>query len=183
MAIFNVEINSKEVEAIITDLIREYHAMIRERLNINVEYKLSTQPVRIIGGFPESTILASCIPDDDRTSIVEVVFFSESITNMLNSKFKVVNDSDIFFYSVRICILFIIVHELVHIQQIIKGLSINEYFKIHYSDNPWEKEANDKAARVVAEKGVFEQEIVKVSRGLLNLDNENVYEFINLYQK
>jgi hypothetical protein len=52
-----------------------------------------------------------------------------------------------------------------------------------YAFEPPSKNRYQVPTNVVGEKGVFEHEIVKVSRGLLNLDNENVYEFINLYQK
>ncbi|HHP5737049.1 MULTISPECIES: hypothetical protein [unclassified Bacillus cereus group] len=175
--------NVEEINKIIDELlIGSFHSSIKEELDIeSVEYEIIMDFIRNIDGFPEPSIKASAVPNEDKSQIEKVVFFSESISNEINSKFSRITVSSIFHEVIRVYIKFLLIHELVHVQQIKNGMTMEEYHRIEYKNNQFEKEANDKAVEFLSKDGVFQREVADIINSDKIVDYDIVTELTKLY--
>lgn len=183
MAIIPSKIEIEEVSDILLEELNVYHLFIKERLGIdNVTYSLEVDTFKVSNGYPEEHTLASSILNSEGTDVEKIIFFSASITEKINRDYsKVYNKQPAFVEAAKILIRFAIIHELVHIKQFKARLTVEQYKRIHYTENPWEKEANEVAAEIISETGNFETEIINVFRGITVISNENLNYFIDLF--
>lgn len=178
------ETDKTEVEAHIFRIIQsDCYTSLRRELDIDDQlYDIEMYDVRLIQGYPESKIKASTIPKKDGFTISKVVFFTESISDEINRGFSRVMNSAIFSEIVRIYVKFVLIHELVHVQQFKKGMSMVEYLSNDYESNDYERLANEKAVEILGREGEFQKEVVQmiVDRRFI-VDNSMAEEFREKY--
>lgn len=165
--------NAKDIEKIIGNLTETFHPSIREELNIeDVEYVIFTDTIRRKKGYAEEAIKASAIPNKDESQIETVVIFTESISRDINIRFPKITNLSMFKEVERMYVMFVFIHELVHIQQFKNGMTMEEYNETEYKINKFEKEANDKAEEYLGELGEFQREVAKLinSDQIVNYD-------------
>ncbi|WP_410768118.1 hypothetical protein [Fontibacillus sp. BL9] len=163
MALWVNEATSQHIEEWIEQLKGEFHATIRNTLQIeDMEYQIETAPVRIKDGYPEGATKASGIPNYDTNRIDRIVFFTGSISQSINSLFSKDTNSDEFYELAELFVKFVWIHELVHIRQLKDGMTFEEYFSTAYEDSQWEKEANQTAMELLQRFGGAREKVMKI---------------------
>lgn len=149
---------------IIDELIESdfYSAIKRELDLVDLGYGFKMHPFRLIKDFPEPKFKASAVPNEDQSQIEVVAFFTESISDDINKRFSRVMISSMFFEMARVYVKFVLIHELVHVQQIKYGMSVDEYLRTEYEDSMAEKAANEKAVEVLGRDGEFHGEVAQM---------------------
>lgn len=176
--------NAKDIEKIIRILIKTFHPSIRKELDIeDVEYVISTDTIRRINGYEEEAFKASAIPNKDKSQIETVVFFTEGISRDINIRFSKIANLSIFKEVERMYVMFVFIHELVHIQQFKNGMTMEEYLKTEYEKNEFEKEANDKAEEYLSRSGEFQGQVAKLINSDQIVDYDIFTKLIDLYSE
>ncbi|HFK1710214.1 hypothetical protein [Bacillus sp. RC92] len=174
--------NAKDIEKIIGNLTETFHPSIREELNIeDVEYIIFTDTIRKKKGYAEEAIKASAIPNKDESQIETVVFFTESISRDINIRFPKITNLSMFKEVERMYVMFVFIHELVHIQQFKNGMTMEAYVKIEYEKNEFEKEANDKAEEYLSRSGEFQGQVAKLINSDQIVDYDIFTKLMQLY--
>ncbi|HFU6606448.1 hypothetical protein PDJ82_20410 [Bacillus cereus group sp. TH43LC] len=184
MPILYGEVNRTYIESVLKKLLDgEFHSSIRNKLLIeDLTYDTEYTPFKLIGGYPEDKTQASCLsPHEGETLVRKVIFFTESISIAINHYFRNVPQSPMFNEIVNIYTKFVVIHELVHVQQFKNGLTMEKYNSSAYEDSEDEAEANKKAEELLASEGAFQREVVKFI-----IENRSVYiddigELLNIY--
>ncbi|MEW9181550.1 hypothetical protein AB2553_14155 [Bacillus mycoides] len=177
-------ISSEGIKIEIELLVEKYHLSIKEELDISdIEYLIVIDKIRNINGFPEEDIKASAFTNDEESQIERIVCFTESISRDINRRFSEVTTSSIFKEVVQMYIMFVFIHELIHVQQFKNGMTMKEYNESEYKINRFEKEANDKAEEYLSRFGELQREVAK----LINSDeivNYDIFtKLVDLYNK
>ncbi|MDF9545775.1 hypothetical protein [Bacillus cereus] len=176
--------NEKEIKEKIEIFKGEFHTFIKEKLDIeDMEYLIDIGTIRNIDGFPEDSIKASTIISKYESKVEKVVFFTKSISADINFRFAKITNSNMFKEVVSLYIMFVFIHELVHVKQIKNGMKIEEYNEIEYKINEFEQEANDKAKEILSEFGEFQREISYIIYSNKMVDNYSFIELIKLYKE
>lgn len=120
---------------------------------------------------PYTTMASSKLENGE----LKVWFFLHHIEAELNYKHSITNYS--FFKKVSLIYLeFVLLHELRHLQQFCDGLIIEEYkaASTKYANNPYEKEANEFALKVIREDSESNGELLNfiLKEGKLNIYNQ-----------
>ncbi|WP_214722369.1 hypothetical protein [Exiguobacterium sp. s192] len=135
-------------------------------------------------GYTIQDTLASCIisPNDDQVDVVSAIcFYTEAISDKINVYFSKISDVYMHQKMVHIFIQFIIMHELVHVQQIQNGLTLAEYRSTRYRDNPHEQHANIEAQRILSQECNFQSKVVDLIVTNTSITNPVHYELRELY--
>lgn len=186
VAMFRTKTNSKQIEELIEALIKsDFYSSIREELNISDEkYLIKKYPFRLKEGYPAFLVKASAILNEDGSQIREVVFFTESISNDINNTFSRITIPSMFYKIVKVYVKFILIHELVHVQQIKNGMKMEEYRKTEYEDNEFERQANMKAVEILSKEGELQRVIANMianKKGII--DNVIASELMTRFSK
>ncbi|MDA2705023.1 hypothetical protein PDR95_25510 [Bacillus cereus] len=176
--------NAKDIEKIIRKLIETFHSSIRKELDIeDVKYVISIDTIRRINGYEEEAFKASAIPNKDKSQIETVVFFTEGISRDINIRFSKIANLSIFKEVERMYVMFVFIHELVHIQQFKNGMTMEEYNETEYKINKFEKEANDKAEEYLSKLGEFQREVAKLINSEQIVDYDIFTTLMQLYNE
>ena len=83
-------ISKKEIEEIIDELTGAFHSSIKKELDDieDIEYKITTDSIRIKQEVPDHSILASTVPSEDKSQVEKVVFFTKSICKGVKDIFQ-----------------------------------------------------------------------------------------------
>ncbi|MFT4413902.1 hypothetical protein ACLM5H_08590 [Fredinandcohnia humi] len=184
MGLFSLEISTEDLVEIIDEVISSFHSTIKCRLDIEeMEYKIVKKSYPYgIDGFVKENTRASLVPSSIEYQVKELVFYTENIKKFIDYNFFRLTDLKIFYEAVRTTIKFIVAHELVHVQQIKNGLTIEEYKKTSYCDSIYERQANEIASIIVSEDGEFQRKIAKlITNKNEKIDNDNVIEYIRAF--
>jgi hypothetical protein len=183
MAIIPSKIEVEEVSNILLEELNVYHSSIKERLGIHdVTYSTEVGTFKVCNGYPDEHTLASSVPNSEGTGVEKIIFFSASITDKINRYYsKIYNKQPAFMEAAKILIRFAIIHELVHIKQFKNGLTFEQYKQIDYTENPWEREANEVASEIISETGSFGTEIINVLREITVISSEKLDYIIGLF--
>ncbi|KAA0805440.1 hypothetical protein [Bacillus sp. AY2-1] len=184
MPILYGEVNRTYIESVLNELLDgEFHSSIRKKLLIeDLTYDTEYTPFKLIGGYPEEKTQASCLPPHEGETLVrKVIFFTESIGIAINHYFGRVPQSPMFNEIVNIYIKFVVIHELVHVQQFKNGLTMEKYNSSTYDDSEEEEEANKKAEELLTSEGSFQREVAKFIIENKSVYNDDVGELHNIY--
>lgn len=158
------ETSNIEVEELLNELIKSdfYFSIIRD-LDINdLDFEIKMDQIKTIGGYPDTKSKAISIPNEDKSKVKMIVFFTESMSGDINRRFSRIYDTKMFNEIIKVYVKFILIHELVHVQQIKNGLIMDEYLSIDYKDREAEKSANEKAVEILSREGKFQAEITQM---------------------
>jgi Zn-dependent peptidase ImmA (M78 family) len=146
LALWPNEIKKRNIEEHINELLGDLHLWTKAQLNIeDIKYEIVLESVRIKGGSPDTTFIASGVPNVEKNQIEKIVFFTESISLFIKNIFSKVHETDVFYELAKYYVKFAFIHELIHVQQLKNGMTLEEYFATNYEDSKWEKEANESA--------------------------------------
>ncbi|MRC18382.1 hypothetical protein GH866_22575 [Bacillus thuringiensis] len=176
--------NAKDIEKIIKILEETFHPSIRIELDIeDVEYVISTDTIRRINGYEEEAFKASGLPNEDESQIEKIVFFTEGISRDINKRFPKITHSRMFEKVVKMYVMFVFIHELVHIKQFKNGMTMEAYLKTEYEKNEFEKEANDKAEEYLSRSGEFQGQVAELINSDQIVDYDIFTKLIDLYSE
>lgn len=134
-------------------------------------------------GFPKPCTNASTNFLAHYTKVKEVIFYLGNIVNNVNQRyFKLSTNIELLEKVLDIFVKFVLVHEMVHIQQMKVGKLtkevINKEGQLSYEKRPLEREANLIATRIIGSIGELELIVAKsISRDII-LDN-NMVKYMN----
>lgn len=183
-AMFRFETTREEIEEVIDNLIESgFHSLIRNELGIaDVTYEIMKRSVSFNEGFPDTSIKASAVLNQEQSKIRAVMFFTESMSDDINNNFSRISDLDMFYEVVRVYVKFVLIHELVHVRQIKNGMTMEEYRRTKYENNGFEIEANRKAIEVLSREGEFQRAIADMVASNRSIsDNGMAAEFITRF--
>jgi hypothetical protein len=116
-------------------------------------------PARKALAGPDLSYKASAVLNAHETEIEAVAFFTESISEEINGGFSKILNTSMFSEIAKIYVAFVLIHELVHVQQIKNGMTLEEYRRTSYENNQFEREANEKAMEILSRNGSFQREV------------------------
>lgn len=189
MVMIPSEINSDEIKDLINS--QEFNVFIDQmenQLDIkDVEYGLELDEIGYDKeGFPDSESCARLIFKDNCKAIDKVFFYVENIKYFIDKKFfRLSNNDSIFYDCVKIYLKFLLIHEMVHIQQFKQGRISKQIKTIEeikpYEERLYEIEANNTARNIMSELGEFEAAIADMILNQECINNEDVSRIERLY--
>ncbi|ARJ39791.1 hypothetical protein SporoP8_13445 [Sporosarcina ureae] len=151
MALHPICTSSEEINRVLNSKeIKEFNMEMKRVLDIeDMSYvvELEKSP-RDQEGYVIENKLASTIPDFSLYKVKRIVFYTENITRYINSSFSRIYNTQVFEKVIEVTICCILLHELVHVQQI-KQKKLTKKIYDREAKKPYEKRTYEIAADLV----------------------------------